>query len=135
MTIAALDPADERSLQARVAGPAALFVAKAHKLHDRVASRRASPPRGQGRRRCRATHADHETERGRRHVRGPRQDAIAGIPSTNALTYIEELLGRRGSLGIEMAARALQVAMPEEDRVAYVAALLARSGTRHKNAR
>jgi hypothetical protein len=38
MTIAALDPADERSLQARVAGPAALLVAKAHKLHDRVAS-------------------------------------------------------------------------------------------------
>ena len=41
MTIAALDPADERSLQARVAGPAALLVAKAHKLHDRVASGRA----------------------------------------------------------------------------------------------
>jgi len=37
MTIAALGPADERSLQARVAGPAALLVAKAHKLHDRVA--------------------------------------------------------------------------------------------------
>jgi hypothetical protein len=41
MTIAALDPADARSLQARVAGPAALLVAKAHKLHDRVASGRS----------------------------------------------------------------------------------------------
>lgn len=41
MTIATLDPQDTRRLQTKVAGSAALFVAKAHKLHDRVASRRA----------------------------------------------------------------------------------------------
>jgi hypothetical protein len=40
MTIAALDPNDKRVLQAKVAGPAALLVAKAHKLHDRVSSGR-----------------------------------------------------------------------------------------------
>ena len=40
MTIAALDPTDNRSLQAKVAGPAALFVAKAHKLNDRAKSPR-----------------------------------------------------------------------------------------------
>ena len=60
MTIAALDPTDNRSLQAKVAGPAALFVAKAHKLNDRAESPRPDQTRRQGRRRCRAAHADHE---------------------------------------------------------------------------
>jgi hypothetical protein len=35
MQITALDPNDTRVVQARVAGEAALFVAKAHKIHDR----------------------------------------------------------------------------------------------------
>lgn len=39
-TIAALDPADTRSISAEVAGPAALLIAKAHKIHDRLASSR-----------------------------------------------------------------------------------------------
>jgi hypothetical protein len=55
------------------------------------------------------------------------QDVIAGPATTAALTYIEELFGRRGRPGIEMASRALRTAIPE-DRVqaicvAYVAAL------------
>ena len=40
--ITALDPTDRRSIEAEVAGPAALFVAKAHKLNDRIASRKTS---------------------------------------------------------------------------------------------
>jgi len=40
MTVAALDPQDERRIDAEVAGLGALLVAKAHKLHDRVASER-----------------------------------------------------------------------------------------------
>jgi hypothetical protein len=36
MTVSALDPTDQRSLTVDVAGVAALIVAKAHKLHDRV---------------------------------------------------------------------------------------------------
>ena len=35
MTIAAVDPADRRSYQAQVAGPAALLVAKLHKIGER----------------------------------------------------------------------------------------------------
>jgi hypothetical protein len=35
MTIAALDPADDRQISVAVAGPTALLVAKLHKLHDR----------------------------------------------------------------------------------------------------
>ena len=36
MTVAALDPADERAYEVRVAGSAALLVAKAHKIGERV---------------------------------------------------------------------------------------------------
>ena len=36
MVVAALDPADERSYEARVASSAALLVAKAHKIHERA---------------------------------------------------------------------------------------------------
>jgi hypothetical protein len=40
MTITALDEANTRSIVAEVAGAAALLVAKAHKLHDRVVAKR-----------------------------------------------------------------------------------------------
>ena len=36
MTVAALDPADERSYEVRVASSAALLVAKSHKIHERA---------------------------------------------------------------------------------------------------
>lgn len=38
MTIEALDLADARSMEVRVAGPASLIIAKLHKLHDRLQS-------------------------------------------------------------------------------------------------
>lgn len=41
MTVAALDPADERQVTVKVAGVAALLVAKAHKIQDRVGSGRS----------------------------------------------------------------------------------------------
>src|SRR5664279_1845197 len=41
MTVAALDPRDDRSIDAEDAGVAALLVAKAHKIHDRSAGGRA----------------------------------------------------------------------------------------------
>jgi hypothetical protein len=127
MTIAALEPGDERSLQARVAGPAALLVAKAHKLHDRVASGRAARLEDKDAsdvvRLMQTTRPDEIAAT----LSALAQDAIAGPPTTAALTYIEELFGRRGRPGIEMASRALRTAMPE-DRVqaicvAYVTAL------------
>jgi len=127
MTIAALDPADERSLQARVAGPAALLVAKAHKLHDRVASGRAARLEDKDAsdvvRLMQTTRPDEIAVT----LSALAQDAIAGPPTIAALTYIEELFGRRGRPGIEMASRALRTAIPEERVqaicVAYVSAL------------
>jgi hypothetical protein len=127
MTIAALEPADERSLQVRVSGPAALLVAKAHKLHDRVASRRAArfddKDASDVVRLMQTTKPDEIAVT----LSALAQDAIAGPPTTAALTYIEELFGRRGRPGIQMASRALRTAIPE-DRVqaicvAYVTAL------------
>lgn len=136
MTIAALDPTDDRSLSAKVAGPAALFVAKAHKLNDRAESPR--PDRLDDKdaadvvRLMQTTNPDEVAAT----FGALGEDAIAGGPSKNALTYIEQLFGRRGALGIEMSARALRTAMPA-DRVealctSYVAALLKSSRARSK---
>ena len=41
-TISALDPSDTRTFEARVAGPAALLVAKVHKIHERLGDPRPS---------------------------------------------------------------------------------------------
>jgi len=41
MTIAALDPADSRSVTVEVAGMAAMLVAKSHKIRDRLADKKA----------------------------------------------------------------------------------------------
>jgi len=40
--VGSLDPADERSIELRVAGPAALLISKVRKIADRVASNRLS---------------------------------------------------------------------------------------------
>lgn len=127
MTIAALDRNDGRALPAKVAGPAALLVAKAHKLHDRVTSSR--PARLDDKdaadvvRLMQTTRPDEVA--GTLDVLA--KDEVAGPPTKVALEYIEDLFGRRGRPGIEMASRALRTAVPE-DRVealctAYVSAL------------
>lgn len=127
MTIAALDPSDPRAMDARVAGPAALFVAKAHKLHDRLASGRAARLDDKDAadvvRLMQTTRPDEIAAT----LSALAQDGVAGPPTTEALNYIEELFGRRGRPGIELASRALRTAIPE-DRVqaicvAYVTAL------------
>jgi hypothetical protein len=88
MTIVALDPAYERSLQARVAGPAALLVAKAHKLHDRVTSGRAARLDDKDAsdvvRLMQTTRPDEIAVT----LSALAQDAIAGPPTTAVLTYI-----------------------------------------------
>ncbi|MGC9220910.1 MAG: hypothetical protein ACP5H2_06095 [Solirubrobacteraceae bacterium] len=132
MRITALDTTDQRAVTVDVAGIAALLVAKAHKLHDRAQRGRAdrlddkdaadvfrlmqvSSPASVG-----ATLAElgsHE---------------IAGPPTTAAIGYLEELFGRRGRAGIQMASRALQGSIPQERVmgicVAYIAGLLELSG-------
>ncbi len=113
MTVSALDPADARSVEVEVAGPAALLAAKAHKLHDRVASGKAT----------RIDDKDAADVVRLMQTTAPAavgatlatlcRDGVAGPVTVDAVSYLEELFGRRGSRGTEMAARALRVGMPQ----------------------
>ena len=113
MNLTALDPTDKRVIEVDVAGVAALFVAKAHKLHDRVASNRSDRLDDKDAADVvRLMQTSSPSEVGATFVRLV-EDPIAGTPSRDALRYMEELFGRRGRAGTEMASRALRVGMPE----------------------
>jgi hypothetical protein len=122
--ISALDPSDTRSVEARVAGTAALFVAKAHKLRDRVsegrAGRIADKDAGDVVRLIQATVAMEVAATIRRLGDNP----IAGPVTRSALDYLEELFGHRGAQGIQMASRALFPALTEETMEVICAAYI-----------
>lgn len=113
LTVTSLDPADPRSIDVEVAGPAALLIAKAYKLHDRVSS--GKPERLDDKdaadvlRLMQATRPD---EVGKT-LATLSNDDVAGPVTVMGLAYLEELFGRRGRPGIEMAARALRIGMDE----------------------
>jgi len=114
MTIAALDPADERSIEARVAGLPALLIAKSYKISDRIE----------------AGIEDRTYDKDASDVvrimqsLGPRPmaaalarlraDPAAGASTELGIAHFEELFGRRNGEGIAMAVRALRQAMPAE---------------------
>lgn len=114
--VEALDPDDRRSAHLRVAGVAALLVAKIHKLSDRVESGR------------RERLDDKDAADVVRLMQTSSPSLVSGMveqlldhPSAGASTELavdrfNELFGGRAGLGIAMAARALREAMPE-DRV------------------
>ncbi len=113
MTVAALEVADARSFEVEVAGPAALLVAKAHKIHDRLGSSR--PGRLDDKdaadvyRLMQATSPIEIAER----LAELRRHEIAGPATEAAITYLAELFGRRNGEGVRMATRALRLAIPE----------------------
>jgi hypothetical protein len=113
MAIAALDPADGRSIVGRVAGLPALLIAKSYKIFDRVEAgvvdrtydkdasdvvriMQAHPPRQMA-----ATLA------------GLVANPLAGASTEIGIAHFETLFGRRNGDGIAMAVRALRLAMPE----------------------
>jgi hypothetical protein len=111
VVVASLDPADKRSIEVEVAGIAALLVAKAHKLHDRV--NQDKPHRLDDKDASdvvRVMQTTEPAEVGQKLVQLS-GDEIAGQPTQDALRYLDDLFGRRGRPGIEMAARALSLAM------------------------
>jgi hypothetical protein len=127
MRIEALDPADPRSTKVKVAGPAALLVAKTHKITDRVRSGREDRLVDKDASDILRLMQTVPAERIFLTLSGLRSHPIAGPPTIEALDSFQELFGNRAGTGIEMATRALQVAMPAE-RVraiclAYAAAL------------
>jgi hypothetical protein len=129
MTISALDPSDRRSVDAEVAGVAALFVAKAHKIHDRVSSghedRLDDKDAADVVRLMQATYASEVAAT----LATLQATDVAGAATTTAVTYLLDLFGRRGRPGIEMAIRATRLAVPPERVeaicVAYVSELAA----------
>lgn len=127
-TVAALDPADGRSLQVEVAGYAALLVAKAHKLHDRLESERSDRIDDKDAADVlRLMQASRPAQVGATFSMLAR-DPIAGEASTEALAHLKLLFGRPGGQGVVMATRALSAAVPadrvEAVCVAYTEALL-----------
>lgn len=116
MQIKALDPADRRSSGLRVAGTAALLVAKTHKLHDRIESARKD----------RLDDKDASDVVRLMQTSSPGAvaktlsdllaHASAGPPTEFAIQRFRILFGGRAGGGIEMAAEALRGAMPS-DRV------------------
>lgn len=107
MEIAAFDPADSRRLDARVAGPAALLIAKAHKIAER-----ANEP-GQGRlvakdagdviRLMLATDEDEAVSRFEMLLAEQRTQAVTEA----GLRKLRDLFGAAATLGTTMAAEAL----------------------------
>jgi hypothetical protein len=111
MQITALDPSDTRSIETRVAGEAALLVAKAHKLYDRLGEGRperlADKDAGDVVRLIQSTvPLAVAATMGRLG-----QDPVAGRVTRLALEYLDQLFGRRGATGIQMASRALDPAL------------------------
>lgn len=114
MRVAALAPSDERAIDAKVAGPAALLVAKAHKLNDRIERGRSERVNDKDAadvlRLMQTTDADAVGAT----LASLVADPIAGEVSTAAAGYLESLFGRRGGRGVELATRALRLAIPPE---------------------
>ncbi|WP_137726485.1 GSU2403 family nucleotidyltransferase fold protein [Prescottella subtropica] len=114
----ALDPADERRLNVRVASPAALLVAKLHKLGERVdtPSRLNDKDAHDIYRILRAV----ETEELRGSFTRLLADGVSGPVTMEAVTHLRELFASGpGALGSEMAGRAEEgVGNPDEVAVA-----------------
>jgi hypothetical protein len=121
LTITALEASDVRAFEVEVAGVAALFVAKAHKIHDRLESNR--PGRAEDKdaadvyRLMQTTSPADVASR----LTELRQHETAGPATDAAIGYLAELFGRRNGQGVQMAVRALRLAIPEA-QVATLAA-------------
>lgn len=113
MTVTALEPSDTRQFEVEVAGVAALFVAKAHKIHDRLQSNRPGraddKDAGDVYRLMQTTSPDNVATR----LADLRKHITAGPVTEAAIGYLVELFGRRNGEGVQMAVRTLRVAIPE----------------------
>jgi len=125
--VEALDPEDGRAISVRVAGPAALLVAKVHKIVDRVESGREDRLDDKDASDVLRLMQLFPPEHIAPVIKGLLLDPVAGRPTTEALEAFQELFGVPRGLGISMASEALRMAMPAERiravSLAYAAAL------------
>lgn len=128
MSVRALNPSDRRSARLRVAGVAALLVAKTHKLSDRIESGRRNRLDDKDAADVARLMQTSSAAKVARNLERLLDHPSAGASTERATEQFERLFGSRAGLGIEMAVRALRGAMPE-NRVraiclAYAEALL-----------
>ena len=107
--ITALDPADHRTIEVRVAGPTALIIAKLHKLHDRKddEKRLADKDAGDVYRLMQATATSAVIATARTLLANP----LAGESTRAALGYLDDLFSARARPGVVMAVRAMDPAV------------------------
>ncbi len=111
MTITGLAPGDTRAVDVDVAGVAALFVAKAHKITDRSAGparRLNDKDAGDVLRLVRFTRPGEVAAT----LAQLRAHPIAGAATTEAIEQLRALFGTQRSPGVEMAVRAMATALP-----------------------
>jgi len=102
MSLAALGDVDPRSFDVRVAGPAALLVAKVHKISERHGTSRQSDKDALDvLRLLRGTETEDLVERYRKLTSDPRSSAVATV----GRSLLELQFGRRSAAGVEMAIR------------------------------
>ena len=114
LTVTALESSDLRSLNVKVAGTAALLIAKAHKINDRQQS--GKPHRLVDKDASdvvRLMQTSDPTEVAHTVRRLVLHD-VAGASAARGIELLTELFGGRGGIGITMATRALEFAMPTE---------------------
>jgi len=130
LKIVAFEPADSRTIALRVAGPGALVIAKIHKIVDRKGSARGARTQvdkdaGDIYRLIQATAVPAMAAC----FQAAKQADVSRTVTESALRQLEELFGRAGRSGVEMAVRAVGVGgeAPETIRsvlTAYVSELL-----------
>jgi hypothetical protein len=126
MIISALEADDHRSFEVEVAGSAALLIAKGHKIHDRINSKRLDRADDKDAADVyRLIQTTRPSEVGERMAQ-LRHDPLAGPATDAAMGYLFELFGRRGAQGIAMAARALRFSIPENEITALATAYIGR---------
>jgi hypothetical protein len=117
--VSALDGSDLRRLTVRVAGPAALLVAKTHKLRDRLESGRADRIANKDAADVYRLILATPVREFQAKLRLLVADDVAGPPTQEAMALLGQLFGAPGSDGTRMAADALRIGVPPE-RVADV---------------
>lgn len=128
MSVSSFDDADDRTFDVAVAGTAALFIAKAHKLAERVSARPYRADRVKPKDASdvfRLLQAEPAAQVGRR-LGELARDPVAGEVVVSGVQHLVDLFGRRGSPGVQLAVQALSAgAVPRDRVVALLVAYLA----------
>ena len=118
MTIASLGDNDDRSCLVKVAGPAALLVAKSHKLGERSSTpeRLNDKDASDVLRLLAGTPREEMLERWRRLLTNPVSEGTA----KEAVEHLQRLFGGPSARGVEMACQALFPMLPRETVASYL---------------